>query len=217
MTDNNLFHVMKDSQRVVIFSMDREGNRTVYCPGPRSVEDAWSRYSVVKPYLDVWFDLHVGEVVSSPFAEFQPGAADYPCGLASALTYDSLLALWAYATTPDILVSLSQIARAIGIRRGEARKQLEKAGVTLDGDGQDKYRSFKINDVRRAFGREVADRIVLYSGQIADFLGASTSSVPNIVERLGIGIPGRTQVGVPWGTLRRVRRTGPRSFEVRDA
>jgi hypothetical protein len=217
MTDNNLFHVMEDSQRVVIFSMDRAGNRSVYCPGPQGIDDAWPRYSVVKPYLDVWFDLHIGEIVPSPFAEFQPGAADYPRGLASALTYDSLLTLWAYVTKLDILVSLRQVAGALGVRREEAGRLVKEAGIVLDEDDRDSYRGIGINAIQRTFGAETTDRLVLYSGQIADFLGVQTTSVSNIVDRLGIKVPGRFQVGVSWGTLRRVRRTGPRSFEVRDA
>ena len=212
MTNKNLFHVMEDSQRVVIFSMDRAGNRTVYCPGPQGVHDAWPRYSVVKPYLDVWFDLHIGKIVSSPFAEFQPGAADYPRGLASVLTHESVLSLWAYVTKPNILVTATQVSKAIGSRLDVVRQELEEADVE-NGSG----RSIRISDVRRVFGREATDRLVLYSGQIADFLGVAAPSVPNIVGRLEIGIPGRTRVGVSWDILRRVRRTGFKTFEVRDA
>jgi hypothetical protein len=203
---------MEDSQRVVIFSMDRAGNRSVYCPDPKSVDDAWPRYSVVKPYLDVWFDLHIGKIVSSPFCEFQPGAANYPRGVASVLTHDSVLSLWAYVTKPNIFVTATQVSKAIGSRLDMVRQELEEAGVE-NGSG----RSIRMSDVRRVFGREATDRLVLYSGQIADFLGVHITSVPGIVDRLGIGVPGRNQVGVRWGQLRRVQRIGPRSYEVRDA
>jgi hypothetical protein len=213
MTEHNLFHVMDDDRRVVIFTMDHDGDRTVYCPGGRADDAVWPRYPSAKPYLDIWFDQHAGQVVSSPHTEFQPGTPEYPRGLASALTYDHLLSFWAYVTRSNILVSSTQIARAAGTRSDAIRSRLRKAGVALNGRG----RSFGINDVKQVFGSKVADRVVLFSGQIADFLGVWRSSVPNIVERLGIGVPGRRQVGVLWGTLRRVQRTGPRSFKVRDA
>jgi hypothetical protein len=217
MNGNKLFHVMDEAQRVVIFSMDHRGNRTVYCPGGQAVDTAWPRYASRKPYLDTWFDQHAGRVVSSPFTEFGPGTPEYPHGLASALTYDPLLSLWAYVTPQDILVSFSQAARAIGLRREVARKRLEDAGIAVNGDEGESYRTISIHAIRRAFGAEVADGLILYSGQIADFLGVHITSVPGIVDRLGIGVPGRNQVGVRWGQLRRVQRIGPRSYEVRDA
>jgi hypothetical protein len=211
-----LFHVMKGSQRVVILAMDREGNYTVYCPGSGGGDDAWPHYSSsIRQHLGVWFDDHAGQVISSPFseAEFQPGTTKYPRALANALTYDSLLGLWAYVTTPNILVSPTQIARALGIKAQMVTEQLGQVGAKLNGDAP---RNVGINTVKQVFGVETADRLVLFSGQIANFLGVYSESVPGIVERLGIGVLGRSRVGVLWGTLRRVRRTGPRSFEVRD-
>jgi len=211
-----LFHVMDDDERVVVYSMDHDGGHRAYYPGRNDVNEMWPRYGRYKPYLDSWFEEKLGSVVSSPYAEYHPGTSDYPRGLAAALTHDPVLSVWAYVTDPDILVSVEQVKRALGACRKKTEEYLDRAGVSPKRDGGG-YRTLAIGDLKRAFGQDTAGRIVLYSGQIASFLGVSRRRVPGIVDRLGIGIPDRPNVGVPWSTLRRVRRTGPRSYELRDA
>jgi len=208
-----LFHVMDDDERIVIFSMDHDGNRTVFCPGGQAVDEIWPRYAECKALLASWFDHHVGKVAASPYAEYIPSTPAYPRGLACALTHDSILSLWAYVTAPDILVSVAQATRALGGSRVAAERCLEEAGVSPKGNGTG-HRKLGVGDIQEAFGRDTAGRIVLYSGQVADFLGVLPDSVPDIVKRLDMGLPDRSRVRVPWSKLRRVRRTGPRSFEL---
>lgn len=208
-----LFHVMDDDERIVIFSMDHDGNRTVYCPRGRAVDEFWPRYAKCKAVLASWFDQHVGTVVASPYAEYAPGTLNYPRGLACALTHDPFLSLWAYVTAPDILVSRAQVTRALGVARDKAERWLAEACISPKGNGTG-HRELGVGDIQEAFGRDTAGRIVLYSGQVADFLGVLPKSVPDIVRRLDIGLPDRSRVRVPWRVLRRVKRTGPRSFEV---
>jgi len=132
--------------------------------------------------------------------------------LALNLTNDKVINLWAYVTPTEIYVTLAQVGRALRSQSEAAQKRIEAEGHRVL-----RQHGKKVIGLSRAqgiFGREVTDRIVLYTRQVADFLGVTRESVPGIVDRLGIGLPGRSRVGVPWGTLRRVRRIGPRSFDT---
>jgi hypothetical protein len=211
-----LFHVMLGSQHLVVWSMDREGNYAVYAQG-RDPEAAWPRYGRHRPFLRQWMADRVGRSLSSPYSDtdVHPGSAQYPRVLALNLTHDPALDYWAYVTPEDIRVTVSQLARAQGVENvGAVKERVQELGLrvrrTSRGD------AVPMSEVQRHFGFSVGNHIVLYSGQVADFLGVRAESVPDIVRRLGIHVPGRRQVGVRWGHLRRVRRTGPRSFEVRD-
>lgn len=215
--DHVLFHVMLERQHIVIWSMDSVGTHTVYSPD-RDPEVAWPRYGHHEPLLTLWLSQHMGQSLSSPYsdAEISPGSSDYPRVVALRLTHDPALDYWAYTTPEDITVTLSQIARACGVERTTAvKRRVRERGLRIRETARGE--AVAMSDVWRHFGPSVSDQIVLYSGQVADFLGVRPESVPDIVRRLDVHIPGRPQVGVRWGMLRCVRRTGPRSFEVRDA
>ena len=211
-----LFHAMDGAERVVVFSMDQDCNRTVYCSGSKVVDEAWPQCCGFKPHLEVWFKQHVGHVAETPRSSHSCCASEYPRGLAVAPTPESSLSLGAYVTRWYILVLHSQVDRALGVARCNVDEHLDAVGITPHDKG-DSYRAISVNDLQRAFGQDVVDRLLLRAGQIAHCLGVPPCSVPNIVERLGIGIPVLPQVNVPWGTLWRVKRTSPRSFELRDA
>lgn len=207
---------MLERQHIVIWSMDWEGSYAVYSPG-RDPDVAWPRYNHHEPFLTLWLSQRIGRSLSSPYSdtEIGPGSAEYPRVVALNLTHDPALDYWAYTTPEDIGVTLSQIARACGLERTTGvKRRIRERGLRVAEGGRGE--TVAMSDVRRCFGPTVSDQIVLYSGQVADFLGVRPESVPDIVRRLGVDIPGRSQVGVRWGMLRRVRRTGPRSFEVRD-
>lgn len=215
--EQSLFHVMLEEKRVVILSMNREGAYTVYSPGG-DVDEAWPRYRRYESFLALWFSERVGRPLSSPFSDSEvgPGSPEYPRILALILTHDPALSFWAYTTTLDILVSLPQVTRALGARRGgKVEEILRDNDVRFRNGGRG--RCISLSAISDSLGPEVANQIVLYAGQVANFLGVQPASVSHIVNRLGIGMPGRSRVGVRWGTLRRVQRTGPRSFEVRNA
>lgn len=212
-----LFHVLLDSLHVVIWSMDCEGGYAVY-GADGNPQEAWPHYGRHKPFLTAWMGDHARRSLSSPYSSevVDPGSAEYVRVLALCLTHDPALDYWAYTTPEDILVSCSQVARAQGLERTEdVKERVRQLGLCVSRGGRGD--AIRMTDVRVHLGASVADHIVLYSGQIADFLGVRPESVPDIVDRLGIRVPGRSQVGVRWGRLRRVRRTGPRSFEVRGA
>jgi hypothetical protein len=211
---DKLFHVLQDEHRIVMLLMANTGDYREYCLRDDDVDTSWPRYQRHKPYLQSWFDDHIGDPLTSPYStkNFKPGAPDYPRILALNLTHDKVINFWAYVTPAEIYVTLAQVGRALGSQSEAAQKRIEAAGHEIL--RQHGARVIGLSKARGIFGDELTDRIVLYTRQVADFLGVTRESVPDIVKRLGIGLPGRSQVGVPWGTLQCVKRIGPRSFDT---
>jgi hypothetical protein len=213
-----LFHVIKGGDRLVMFRMQPDGSRDLYLPSNRPVGEVWPCYAEISPYLDVWFGRNVGrQFRPSKRAKrlVEPGSLEYPRMLAHALTRDPILKLWAYATPLVIWVSFHQIARALGRDRTAAlRHEMAVKGLRFSRTPNGHYQA-ALGTVAHVLGPDVADRLLMYPRQIADFLGVSPGTAPDIVRRMDIALEGRRDMTVvEWGKLRQVRRTGPRRFEI---
>ena len=121
--------------------------------------------------------------------------------------------LWAYVTPLMVWVSFRQIALGLGRQPTLAlRHEIESKGIQFTTNKGHYLTS--IETVSATLGVSVADRILLYPHQAADYLGVVPKVATRVMKRFGIAI-GRDDVAVvPWGKLRQVRRVGPRKFEV---
>ena len=70
-----------------------------------------------------------------------------------------------------------------------------------------------LSKVQRALGPQVADRVLLNAGQVADFLGLSSPSASKLVRKHGLALS-QGLAKAPWGLVRRIRRMGRRRFWV---
>ena len=70
-----------------------------------------------------------------------------------------------------------------------------------------------LSRVQRALGSQVADRVLLYAGQVADFLGVSSPPASKLVKRHGLALS-QGLAKAPWGLVQRIRRVGRKRFCV---
>ena len=200
-----MFHVMRKSERLAILRMRPDGARAVFLPGRKTLAQAWPNYDPdLAALVNLWLDQRASKAVQG----IAPGGDEYPRALAGALTHDRTFNLWAYVTPPAIFVSFNQVAHALGKNPIPAlRAELEKRGLRFkDGNAP-------LPNATRILG-EAADGLLLYPSQAADHLGISSKSASAVARRLGIAIRGRADVAITWGNLKRVRRVGPRKFEL---
>lgn len=203
-----LFHVMLRQNHIVVFRFEADGTRTIFLPPGKSVEQVWPQYSQVAPFLDVWFQQTADQFPHTDRRSLGK--------MAAALTSEEYLHLWAYTTSIVIYVSVGQVAQAMGRRPSSMssfRQTLEQKGLSFVQATSSKYVT-PLGQVGRVLGQGIADGLLLYPHQIADYLGVSTGRASGIVKRLGIALERGSTTVAAWGRLRRVKRTGPRTFEV---
>jgi hypothetical protein len=197
--------------------------------GPEVGEEAFDLYSVALPYLDAWFSRNVGRKLNyGANNAIAPGDKRYPRALASVFARDSietargtkpmdvaLIDLWAYATPTTLPISFRQIAQALAQEATAGlRQDLEAKGLRFTAEDGGAYIT-SIEMATKVLGDRVADKATLYSRHIANFLGVAARGAPDIMRAQGIGFERTDGVTtVTWGDLRRVRRTGPRKFEM---
>lgn len=208
-----MFHVMKRGEHIVIFRMKANGDRSVFLPAKKPIDQAWPAYDRAAPYLEAWFKS-TNRDLRKRGQPVRAGDDEYPKMLAQALTRDDMLRLWAYVTPPTVNVSLRQIAQALGKKPGPAlRQELETKGLHFTQADNGSFEA-SLGAILRLLGQDTADRILLYPRHVADYLGVSHVGASQIVRRLGIALDREDTTVVEWGKLRRVKRTGPRKFEM---
>lgn len=212
----NYFRVLQGEELLVILEMDFHGNHTVLSAGKSSAEQ-WPQWEPIAPYWKLWFERWEGQPCPPMGKRKQsvtPGMPDYPRVLAELLSSDKLLNLWAYVSPKDVFISLQQVAHAVNRPPdAELRADLVRRGITITQDGSSRYR-VPLAQIMRTFGVEVADRVLLRTGQIGEFLGLTSTATTLAVRRLGIGVARDGETLVAWGIVRRIRRTGPRTLEL---
>jgi hypothetical protein len=197
--------------------------------GPRIDKEAFALYSVAAPYLDTWFSRHVGRKFNDHADNaIQPGDERYPRALASVFARDSmdtahrtkptsiaLLNLWAYVTPTTLSISFRQIAQVLAQEATAGlRQDLEAKGLRFTTEDGSVYVT-SIEMTMKVLGSQIADGVTLYPRHIADFLGVAARGASDIARAQGIGFERTDGVTtVTWGNLRRVKRTGPRKFEM---
>jgi hypothetical protein len=221
MVGNNgyaLFHIMKHGKHVVIFKMAYNGDREVYAPGKAPLDKIWPAYSECIPYIDMWFSQNAGRDIASRHGTrcvISPGNKLYPYMLSQRMTRDQILRLWAYVTAPDISVSFGQVATAMGRQSDSSlREEMENRGLRFSTLPSSRKYVTTLAGVSKSLGSDIADRVLLYPHQAANFLGIRPDSASGVIKGLGIALSRDDMVVVEWAKLRRVRRVGPRKFEV---
>lgn len=216
MTENRqgfLFHVLKGSERIVIFRMSADGSHTLYLPGGKPVAQVWPLYADAKPYLEAWLSGLRGQDVDG----IEPGSPEYPNALARNLTKNPFISMWAYVTPVALTVSFRQIAQALGRDpTPRLRHELEESGLRFTRTESGHFQA-DLATVTRILGSSVADRLLLLPHQIADVLGISAGAAADVIRRLGIAIDGRDVAAAEWGKVKRIRRAGPRRFDLTGA
>jgi hypothetical protein len=216
----HLLHVCQDKQRIVALSMTRQGEYQVFLPRrDYPLEEQWPHYAEIRELLDVWLARRIGKpIMIGPRqdVEVQPGEDRYPRAIAQAIS-KSPLYIWAYTTQTFLWISTAQIGAAMGHKAdAKFRTYLEEQGLQLHRSASG-HHTARLGQVSHILGTDVADRVLLQPYQVAGFLGVSSYSAGNICRRLGIAVDRGRLEGVtmaPWGKVRRIKRTGLRSFEI---
>jgi hypothetical protein len=231
------FHVMQGEQHAAVLRMKNDGAHEVFAPSHK-VLAAWPRYVAIAPHLAEWFGQDIRQEAVEHYEEIaphlavwfkravgrelrdqarnvvKPGDDRYPRALAQALTGNSLLRLWAYVTPVTLFVSFRQVAQAMGREPVSAlRQELDSQGLRFVQSDTLQYET-SMEMVTRQLGQAVADRVLLYPRHIADFLGTTVGSASEIAREKGIALARGDMTVVTWSNLRRVKRTGPRKFEM---
>jgi hypothetical protein len=232
------FHVMQGERHAAVLRMKNDGAYEVFAPSHK-VLTAWPRYVAIAPHLAEWFGQDIRQEAVEHYEEeiaphlalwlkraagrelrdparniVKPGDDRYPRALAQALTGNGLLRLWAYVTPVTLLVSFRQVATAYGREPTSAfRQELESQGLRFMQSDTQQYET-SMEMVTRQLGQAVADRVLLYPRHIADFLGTAVGSASEIARAKNIALAREDTTVVTWGKLRRVKRTGPRKFEM---
>lgn len=210
----SIFHIMQSDSRVVALRMQADGTHDPVLNG-KPVEEAWPLYGEAAPLVGAFFDQSIGRAFKSGRQIVRPGNGQYPRALAQALCANKSLRLWAYVSAVALWVSYRQVAAAMLLRAPTARlrQELETKGVRFSATPHGHYKA-ALGQVAQVLGEEVADDIYLYPRQAGEFLGLSSRAAAFQVSRLGIAAHREDMALVRWGLLRRVRRVGPRKFEV---
>jgi hypothetical protein len=212
------FKIFQKKTLVVMLRMDEQGQYTPLTSAGKPLAEMWPRWAAVEPYFSLW----IGERLGHPFppsrgrAEIAPGSLAYPRALADALTHDPLLHLWACVAPVEMFISLHQLAGALGKTvTPQFHDEVAQRGLPVHTNPAGHYQ-VSLGQALRVYGAEVVDRVLLRTGQAADFLGVTPGSARIILHRLHLPLEREGDLLVAWGRLRQVRRTGPRVFEIAE-
>jgi hypothetical protein len=208
-------HVFLDDQRLVVLEMDNFGAHRIY-PRGCAVEQTWPHYRAVAEVLRTWLAGEAGQTLQPPHwtSPVDPGSSQYPRALVQQLNHDPAMGLWAYVTPLNIKVTQRQVGIAMG-RLPDAvfRSDLEARGVSFELASGQRYLT-DLGEVTQVLGQQIADRIVLRPSQVAAFLGVGSHTARRVIQRLNIELDPEGAVEARWGEVRRIRRTGQRSFHL---
>jgi len=140
----------------------------------------------------------------------------FPHALAWELGKCGLFRMWAYATHEDVDLSLRQVAFALHTdASAEKRAEMEADGIEVR---EEEGRYFiSLQNLRRVYGNKVANRVILYPGQIAQLVGVTGSTASRVVRDMEIAEP-RTDITVaPFGAVRHIQRVSPAKFDLPQA
>lgn len=211
-----MLHVYRKQERIVVYLMDLHGNHKIYQPGGAPPTETWPHFAAARPYLDAWFAAHTGTFITTRKQHTsQPGDLDYPRALADLFSQDPHLGMWAYATSYQILVSLHQIALAMGQTSSKAlRENLESQGLRFITNTSGDHLT-SLGAAQRTLGANFAGRLLLYPRQAAAFLGTTSHATPVVLKRLGIALERDSRTLVEWRDLQRVERISRQRFRLK--
>lgn len=207
--------VVEDTEQLRL-RIDDEGRYEVYRRPGRTAAETWPAYRDLYPLIDIALQGIVRQpartAVNRPTTPL--GHPRFPRAVAWELSHLPYLDVFAHASATLIPIKLTQVAAAVG-RKADKQFRHYLVDLGLPVFGTSSGHCVSLAEVMARLGSPAADRLLLYSGQIAAFLGLNRRTVPAVVKRLGLWETARNgRCVVMWGDVRRIRRTGTSTYRI---